>query len=191
MALDWPSVGLKDLESGQVRPAFLMRIETDPVIRIWSGVGALTIGVDALETDADNLYQGVGELLGLPAVDQLVNGVAQRVEFTLSGDAVTAQVIRNKDVSLGFFIFDRDWQIAAPTAWLWFGVADSLVDAWDGGSGEIARSISLSVGSIFTARKRPGHAYFTDADQRRRSGDDAFFDQVAKYNAGSTKVWPA
>lgn len=200
MSLLWPDLGLAELQSGQLRPGFLMRLGTTPPTRIWCGIGGLTIAADAIELDAPNIYQGVGELLSLPAVSQLINGLAERIEYQLSGDVVTAEVaalarsdadaIRSASVFLGFLIFDRDWQIVSPTTWLWEGIADSLSDTWDGTSGEIQRSISLSVGSVMTGRKRPINSYCTDADQKRRSADDDFFDQINKYEAGATRAWP-
>ncbi len=33
-------------------------------------------------------------------------------------------------------------------------------------------------------------ADWSDADQKRRSSDDRFWEQAAIYNAGTTKPWP-
>jgi hypothetical protein len=51
------------------------------------------------------------------------------------------------------------------------------------------RKLSLSVGNIFTGRRRQNLSFFTDVDQRRRSSDDSFFSEVSKLQTGATKVW--
>jgi hypothetical protein len=49
------------------------------------------------------------------------------------------------------------------------------------------RTVSLSVGTDETGRSRAPIALFTDADQRRRSPTDAFFDHVAGITAGTSR----
>jgi hypothetical protein len=204
---DWPAVSIEMLRSGLVRGAILFRIATGlndspigPVIRLWAGIGEMTIDADTIEDDAGNLYQGLGLLGGIPAVSELINGLQERIAFSISGEGMTADIaaiasteaadIRGARCNLGFLIFDKDWQIASPTAWLWEGTADSLTISRDGDAESATRTITLSVGSLFTGRRRPQIAYFTDADQKRRSPDDDFFINVRGYSAKTTKVWP-
>jgi hypothetical protein len=196
----WSAPALAQLEGGGLRPGFLLRVASTPVIRLWAGVGDLAIDSDAVETQDGAIYAGSGALVGVPAISALVNGVAERADFTLSGTAITgplaslagseAELVRGAAVNLGFLVFDDNGQKLSPVAWLWDGEADVLRVARSGQDGQAVRSLTLSVGSIMTGRRRPGLAYFTDADQRRRSADDAFFDRVKIYSRGSTRVWP-
>jgi hypothetical protein len=196
----WSAPALAHLEGGGVRPGFLLRVASSPVIRLWTGIGPLQIDSDAIETDDGASYQGSGYLVNLPAVSALINGVAERADFTLAGTAIDGPIaalasaeagaIRGAAVNLGLLVFDDTWQKLSPVAWLWDGEADSLIVSRADQGGQATRSITLSVGSIMTGRRRPGIAYCTDADQRRRSADDAFFDRVKIYNRGSTRVWP-
>lgn len=201
MALDWSDVALAQLEGGAVRPGVLVRIATTPVIRLWTGVVRdLAIGADAVETTEGAIYQGMGKLTNVPAVNQLLNGQAERVDFTLSGAALTGEIaaiasteagdIRGADVNLGFLVFDANWQVISPTAWPWDGSADSLTVQRQGDAANPTRILKLSVGSLMTGRRRPSIAYWTDPDQKRRSPDDDFFDRVRQYSIQTTKVWP-
>lgn len=201
MSLGWDAPALAQLEGGSVRLGILLRIATDPVIRLWAGaVRDISIDADGIEDTDGAVYQSMGLLTDIPTVNQLLNGQAERVEFALSGVAVTGEIaaiasteaadIRGVAVNLGFLVFDANWQIASPTAWPWDGEADSLTVERQGDASSAVRRLKLSVGSLMTGRRRARNAYWTDADQKRRSADDDFFDQVRTYWAGTTKVWP-
>ena len=135
----------------------------------------------------------------VPAFDQLVNGVAQRVEFSLSGvdqtiaelaDADAAEV-RSKRVNVGLQFLDEDWQSLADIIWVWEGEADVIRKSSTSTPGfQRQYTITLSVGSLTTGRRRPDLSYFTGAQQRRRSPDDAFCDRTGLYSQGSEIKWP-
>ncbi len=201
MALGWDPVALAQIEGGAVRPAILLRIATDPVIRLWVGaVRDLALPADNIETTEGAIYQSMGLLTELPVFAALLNGQAERVEFGLSGAGVTGEIaaiasteagdIRRVAVNVGWFAFDSQWRKITPVDWRWQGTADSLSIDRRGDAINATRVIRLSAGSIFTWRRRPAIAYFTDPDQRRRSADDAFLSEVRRYSAQSTKVWP-
>lgn len=200
MALGWDLAAQAQLGSGLVRPAFLFRLATDPVVRLWAGAGDLAIGEDNIEDVDQAIYTGMGELLNPPEFDQLINGVAERVEFVLAGAAVDGTVaalassaadsVRGCEVWLGFLAFDERFQILSPTAWLGQWTADSLKVNRVSEGGEVQRTISLSCGNAMTGRRKAANAYWSGPDQRRRSADDAFCDRAKVYNAGSTKSWP-
>lgn len=197
--LSWSDAAQLQLAGGTVRPCFFVRVESAPIIRVWSGIGDIALEADSIETTGGE-YLGFGELTSLPQITQLINGQADRVEFGLAGAAVSRDVVRlaseeadsvrNAPVHLGFAVLGADLQLASPVAWIWHGEADSLTCSRDDGQGQPVRSISLSVGSIFTRRRRPGISFWTPHDQRERSSDDAFCDRVPAYSAGITKTWP-
>lgn len=173
----------------ELRESFLFRLECDPPAYLWSGVGDLIVEGDT--------YLGGGELLsGLPEIQQLVNGTASRVDFTASGvDAETIRLAREDRASvdgalvrIGTVPMNADWQIIGPVDWEWEGIADVVtVDRSATETGEVIRSISLSVGSADTSRSRSQLTLYTDADQRRRSQDDAFFSHVGGITAGTSR----
>jgi hypothetical protein len=136
----------------------------------------------------------------VPALNQLINGQAGRVDFQLSGVALTGEAaalastsaadIRGALVNVGFFAFDANWQIGTPVLWPWQGEADSLTIERQGDAKTATRTMKFSVGTALTGRRRPFVNYFTDSDQRQRSADDAFFSEIRGYSGQSTKIWP-
>lgn len=185
-------------EMGAVRYAlfFLLLTKTGPV-RAWTGVGDYDLATADID-GATGLYQGIGLVGDIPAIRQLIGGVAERVDFTLNGaDDQTMRLadrdaadVRGAEVQVGIVFFDDDWQPVDDVAWLWAGKADVPSVSRSGDGEQVVRSVTLSVGSAFTDRTRPRLSYLTDADQRRRSPDDAFCSRVAAYGIDSTIVWP-
>lgn len=178
----------------------LLRIASDPVIRLWSGqVRDLPIPAGGPETTDGAIYQSHGQLGGLPTLSSAINGDAERIEFAMSGVEITGEIaalatdgateIRGKAVDLGLVLFDADWQIIPPVFWLWSGTADSVTVSRTGSVDNPSRTIKLSAGNVFTGRKRSNLSFYTDIDQRRRSADDAFFSETAKLYPGTTKAW--
>lgn len=169
------------------------RLATDPVVRLWAGVGDFELGVDTVETEGGT-YKGVGVLQDIPAVQQLINGLADRLSFTLSG--VTPEVlrlaeedaaeVRGAQVNLGFVRLDGETlDPVGSIYWLWEGEADVAPVSRQGD----VRTIAISVATIHTDRKRPSVDTYSPVVQRRRSPTDAFCDFVPLYNQGSTKKW--
>ena len=182
----------------ELREAFLFRLECDPPAYLWSGVGDLFVPADALV--GDTTYLGGGEWVDLPEIQQLINGTADRVEFTVSGvDEETLRLalddratVSGSIVRIGTIPMDENWQVAGAPDWEWEGVADIVtVESSTGEGGDRTRSITLSVGSSDTARSRAQLTFFTDADQRRRFPTDAFFSHVARITSGSTRRFGA
>jgi hypothetical protein len=176
---------------------FLLHAASGPV-RAWLGVGDYDLPAD--DTDlTGGRYLGIGLVGDVPALTQLVGGLAERVEFTLNGadptmlDLVDANAseVRKAPLNVGVLFFDEQWQPADAIAWLWEGTADVPSVDRAVSATEIIRRATLSVGSAFTDRTRPQLGFFTDADQQRRSPGDTFCSRVSKYSVESTIVWPA
>jgi hypothetical protein len=121
------------------------------------------------------------------------------VTFGLSGVDATimqmadseAEAIRNKTIHIGLAPLDADLQIIGTVLWIRAYEVDVLtVDKTSDKDGKITRTVSLSVGSAFTGRRRPLLSTFTDADQKRRSADDRFCERTPYYSQGTLKTWP-
>ncbi|ADL00704.1 hypothetical protein [Brevundimonas subvibrioides] len=176
---------------------FYMEAASGPV-RAWLGVGDYPLPADDVDT-VGGTYLGIGLVGDIPALSQLVGGLAERVQFTLNGaDEQTlsladgsAEEVRNAPVHVGIVFFGTDWQAVDPVAWLWNGTADVPAVDRQASEEQITRRVSLSVGSAFTDRTRPQLSYYTDADQRRRSPTDTFCTRVSRYTVESTITWPA
>lgn len=179
-----------------MRESFAIRIETDPVARLWGGVGDLIVPPDIVESEAA-LYLGAGELLNAPDFDQGINYTAERIEIQLSGvssrmvalaleDAATIRGARLHFVSLRF---DDQWQLEEVEYEAVFRADKITVGSQDGEDGNRSRTITLSIGTEDTNRNRAPMAYFTDQDQRRRSPNDAIFSNVSGINQGTSRTF--
>lgn len=167
---------------------YLFRLEADPPAYVSSAVGDLDVPGDNLVGPAITRYRGIGTLTGIPTLQNLINGVADRAEFTLSGvDAIALRYAReDKDsipgsiVRIGSVPIGRDGQVSGPVDWEWEGIADTISQSSQGQeSGKRTRSITISVGTATVSRSTASLSSFTDADQRKRSADDAFFSYIA------------
>ena len=194
MIADWTAPERARLKGETVRMALLFRMETDPVERVWSGIGDFTIPPDLIEPSGAT-YSGIGQMISVPSFQQLINGQAERLEFEIASvsqeivalarsEAITVQ---GAPVQLGFCVLDEGLQQITPTAWIWDGVADVVTPK---AQGDI-RTITLSVGSLFTGRRRGSLSYWTDAQQQQRSPGDKACSNVAGYTAETTKRFRA
>lgn len=192
---------LAALESGKQRIGVFFRLETDPVVRLWLGFGKINPGVNAYDLTGA-VYRGFGEIQNIPAFNQLINGKAERVEFTISGvsgEILTiasggdAQQVKGKRVAVGFALMGGDWALLGAVKWCANYTADYLSiqqAATDDPMNPIVRTISLSCGSLLTARRRPSFSYFTDQDQQARFPGDRFCERTPAYANGFNKTWP-
>lgn len=182
---------------GEYRESYLMKIDhPDEPARIWSGVGKLEIPADIVES-ATATYLGAGALLDVPTFRQLINGVAERLEFTVSGvneDTLRlaledAPGVKNAAIYIGRIDFDEDWQQIGPVEWEATFRADTLTVESQAEGGVRMRTIKLSAGTDDTGRSYAPTSFFTDADQRLRSPDDRVFDHVSGITRGKSRVF--
>lgn len=176
----------------------LVRIGTPTIIRVWAGqVRTIAIPSGGAEDTDGAAYLSMGLLTDYPQLSAAMNGEMDRFDLFVSGAAITGEIaalaqsnaadIRGATVDFGFILFDEDWQLIDPVFWMGSGTADSLsVQRSPDGT---TRKLALSVGNVFTGRRRPNNVFFTDIDQKRRSPDDNFFSETSKLYSGATKVW--
>ena len=182
---------------GLYRESFIFRIATDPPALFWTGEGDLEVPADAVVGVDPVIVQGGADLINIPDLTQLINGLAERVEFVVSG--VSEQTIEfaqdeadqvpGARVDIGRIDFDEDYQQAGDVEWEWSGEARKLAVSSEVSQEGRTRSITLTVSAGDTTRSRSPLAFFTDADQRRRSADDDVFSHVALINSGTSRRW--
>lgn len=192
---------LAALQSGSQRLAVFFRLDTDPAVRLWLGFGNIEPGVNVYDATGA-VYQGFGELANIPAFNQLLNGTAARVDFTLSGvsgevlaiaAAGDADEVKGKRAAVGFGLMDKSWALLGEVHWCVSYVADYLsISQQPSGDATtpVVRTLALSCGTRFTGRRRPAFSYFSDQDQQGRFPGDAFCQQVGQYANGFNKNWP-
>lgn len=186
------------IDGSLIRASYLLYVDSTPPVRAWTGVGPIQVDPWGQDTTGGT-YLGVGLLGGVPALAQLVNGTAARLDLSLSGvdstiiDLATggSDDIRMKPVSVGLIFMGEDWQPLSTPLCVFVGDSDVIRFASQSSpNGERSREVTLSIGSVLTGRRRPNYSYWTRAGQRARSGDDAFCDRVAGYNVDSELKWP-
>jgi hypothetical protein len=192
---------LAALELGRQRIGVFFRLEADPVVRLWLGFGKIEPGVNAYDLSGA-VYRGFGEIQDVPAFKQLVNGKAERVEFTVSGvsgeilgiaSGGDSEQVKGKRVAVGFAVMNAQWALLGAVKWGANYTADYLSIAQavtDDPLQPIVRSVTLSCGTIMTGRRRPSSSYFTDQDQQARHPGDRFCERTPSYATGFNKAWP-
>lgn len=187
------------LRGGSVREGVFFRLDWEPTpIRLWLGIGNCRVASNALDEDGAT-YRGLGELVEVPILQQLINGVAARVTFRVSGISEQTSVVASTELpdvqgrlcAMGICLFGSDWRQLGVPKWLFRGIADfSTVNQEAGEDGGFVRSIELSVGTLFTGRRRRGLSYLTDRDQQLRHPGDKICERTVLYSSEVTKVWP-
>jgi len=181
-----------------VRLGVFWRLATTPRVRLWSGVGDFALPADLIDIEG-GAYIGKGSLVDIPTLDQLVNGVAARFDFSISAVGQTelleladedAANVRGSAINIGLLPFDAAEQPVGAMVWVWEGEADIVtLDSRLEGDRRID-TMTISAGSLFTGRRRPTFRHYTDQEQRRRSADDRFCDRVTLYSTNYNKTWP-
>lgn len=176
------------------RESIIVRIDCDPPALLWSGLGLLPVPADAVVL-VDTFALGGGELVSIPDFQQLIGGTAERLDFVVSGvDENTVRLalkdapsVRGARVDVGTVQFDEAWQISSIEWEAVFEARSLSVSRPQSNGNAITRSITLTIVQGSTTRSRAKLAYFTDADQRRRSATDLVFSHVGGINAGTSR----
>ena len=179
------------------RVGVFFRLEITPVARLWLGVGACLAGIDATDGSGAT-YSGLGEVLDVPRFQQLINGAAERVEFSLSGvsPAVLALAASGSDevkqapMLVGVGLFDSTWALIEQPTWIRRYVVDYLAVSVEATEAGIMRAVKLSCRSFMTGRRRPSVSLFSDDDQQTLSPGDLFCERTVLYTATTQKIWP-
>lgn len=172
------------------RESLLLYIDCPDPLLAWSGLGWLDLPADDV-LPAGGRALGGGALLQLPDFQQIINGIAERLEAGVSGvDPETlalaiseAAGVKGADVRIGRATFDADWQLVS-TEWIGLFRADKLTT---NRTADQQRTITLSIGTEDTGRSTAPIAMFTPADQRRRSPTDRMFDLVPSIQQGTSR----
>jgi hypothetical protein len=192
---------LAALESGIHNIGVFFRLDVSPTVRIWLGFGDIKPGLNVLDGDGA-VYRGFGAIQNVPSFRQMINGQAERVEFTLSGvdedilriaSRDDAEQVKGKRTSVGYALMSNSWNLLGPVRWPANYYADflSIRQAATGDPMQpIVRTISLSCGTLLTARRRPFYSFFSDIDQKARFAWDKFCERVSVYANGFIKTWP-
>jgi len=176
------------------RVSILFRMECDPPVYLWSGVGTLVTAADALDPSGA-IWSGAGELVSVPTLKQLINGEADRIEVKFSGVSPNTIRLAHEDrasvrgapANIGLIEFGEDWQPLGPIKWQWSGRGGVIITESTQVDSGRQWSVSLSMASADTLLSNPRLTFFTAADQAKRSPTDQFCSHVGGISAGTTR----
>lgn len=179
------------------RIGIFFRLDISPPFRFWLGIGDCSATFDATDGSGAT-YSGLGEILDVPPFQQLINGVADRVQFRLSyvsSDVAAlasseADAVKGTALRVGLGVFGGDWQLIENPVWLKSFTVDFLSIERDQSGDQAVWTVSLSARSLFTGRRRPGLSFFTNDDQKARYPTDRFCERVSIYSVDAQKPWP-
>lgn len=193
-----PSAVTESLRTSTSLAVFL-RVETDPALHLYFGVGDMPVGFDSIDPSG-TIYQGGGRLQGIPSLEILVNGKSSAINFSVSGvdPATGAKMIdsipdvRGKLVQVGLTTLDKYHQPVSNVVPIWTGIASHLEDGQapvkEGENPTV--SLSLAVVGGENTRSRPSRSLWSDAMQRSKYPTDAFCKNTGAYARGIQPVWP-
>ena len=175
--------------------SYVFRMECDPPVYLWTGYGPLETPADDFDVSGAS-WTGAGEIISIPAIRQLINGVAERISVPFSG--VSAEALRmaiedrvsvkDAPAMIGRVTFDDDWQIVDGIEWQWIGRGGVITtESVQGQNGQRQWNVSISFASGDVYRGNPNIIYYSMTEQQRRSSDDLFCSHVASINYGVTR----
>ena len=180
--------------------AVFFRLGLTPPLRVWCGINDIPIRIEAVEAEGAE-YIGAGQLLNVPDLEVLVNGMADRVEFFVPGVspeaanrvAAGAPAVLGLDVHVGLATLDERYQPVTQIIPVWTGKADMWAMRQEATSDVTAvptRTLVLSVGTGPTGRSRPRRTTYSDAQQKLLYPTDDFCQRASRYTQLYQVIWP-
>ena len=164
------------LDEGRITQHACMEIESDPIIRVWSGYGSLTVGGDA--------YTGIGASNLAPAFTSQIGQGAEPVTLTLSGidptwiPTVLETDMRGRFVRLTSLLFDEHGTELLETVEEFFGTVDTITTSLTPGEDGDA-SVIFGIESEARGAGRSGGRLAAGPDQRLIDADDGSMDAMS------------
>lgn len=174
----------------------LVRVETDPPVRLSTAFGDFPVPANALDA-GEEIYESLGAIEALPVLQQLLNGTADRVALNVSGVPAEIAALAEADapnvfgaaVNIGIVELNDNWAIAGGPFWFCDLTADKLTvaQAMDDAGNESHR-IAISAGSANAIRSRGDFEMWTHAQHQQRHPGDQFLSLAPTGEA--QKRWP-
>lgn len=193
--MEFTDAEIRALEADIVRLGIFFWADTQPPIRVWLGNGRIDPGKNTIDQPNGAEYRGMGELVNVPAFQELLGTRAERVDFELAGvtqkimDVAVGEAddVRDRDCALGVAVMDSGWGIVETVRWIRRYTADVLAVDQDSSASGIFRKVILSVASALAGRWRPALAYYVPHEQ---PADDFYCNLTPNYRQEYIKRWP-
>lgn len=185
---------------GNTNLGIFIRVGTTPALHLAFGVNDVPITVPVLDSSGTT-YIGAGRFVDVPSLETLINGLADKVSFSLSGiDPTfanqlldTAPEVLGALVTVGIAPLDDRWQPLSQIIGLWSGTADFLAQEMkpepDPTKSRV-QTISLTCSTGDVSRAFPNLLTYSDLTQKTMYPTDRFFERVSRYVQGLLVSWP-
>lgn len=141
------------------------------------------------------------QLMNIPDLELLINGIADRVDFYLSGTdptfiatiAAAAPDVLGAQAIVGVAPLDVRYQPQTQIIGVWTGSADLMKMSGRPGKDPTqpgTQTIAVSCGTGDTSRARPRLTAFSQPQQHLLSPTDNFFSQINRYVQQFVVSWP-
>jgi hypothetical protein len=177
-----------------------LRLDTDDPMRVWLGINDIPAGIDSIDPSTSERYVGGGVLREVPSLEAVINGIADRADFQISGidPATAAKVdfdaldVRGRDFHVGVTTLDEDHQPMSSIISLITGRASYLTEASPPVTGIDNPSVTmgLSVGFGITTRDRQSQVLWSPVHHKAEHPGDLLCDGVSRLERGVAPVWP-
>lgn len=191
-----------NLDGGTGSIGYFYRVLGDGLtLRLFFGINTVMYGfVNAPGGDdpADAKYRGAGRILDIPDFDGLLNGIAETVEWSISGipqemTEYLAEIpnVEGASVLLGYCPMDHRGQPRMRIVPEWSGIADFVsYDIAPVKEGEQRRfKLALTTHTGDETRRTPMRSAFTQSEQQIEHPEDEFFFRAHLYNQSRIKIW--
>lgn len=185
---------------GDYNLGVFIRVGLASPLRLAFGVNDVAITVPVVDPGG-TVYLGAGIFLDIPQLEILLNGLADKVSFSLSGispevanellDSTTE--VLGAPVMVGLAPLDAQWQPLSQIVPMWTGTADymscQMQAERDPGKSRVY-SVTLMTVAGDTSRSSADLTTYSDQTQKRLYPTDRFFERVKNYFLGITVTWP-
>lgn len=193
----FPDAVIESMQGSHLLGIFL-HVATEPPLHVWFGVEDIMAGIDSVDATG-TAYLGGGALIGVPTLEVLVNGQADRIELTISGIEPdtgakivdTIPPVRGADVYMGLTTLNDYYQPMSSIVPVWNGTASHVAENSPPvrGMENPTLTLALAVASGETARSRPARSLWSSAHQKDISATDLFCDGTARLANGVDPTW--
>lgn len=191
---------LATMREHDARRSIFLHLETETPLAVWSGVGSIAAQIRDV-TIGDVTFRGGALLTGMDTIRQIINGAAERIDFTLPGvDAQAAALIeegaeqvQGKLLHIGLAFFDEGWNLVTKIIPVGRCTADTVsYNLNRQASREQPRTADVSLSCHYgeVDRSRARQVYWTAAHQRLVDPLDKSCNYVYSLQKDHTLKWP-
>lgn len=190
-----PGAGRISLADNVNRGIFF-RLALPVPFRVWSGRPKIRVAANDLDAEAE-VYTGIGSPTGVPELDRMFNGEAQRCTITIPGlSRPAASIIESSFADLthhgvqarfGHLRYDRLWRPTQAVRWIWDGILDEVTCEVVAEEERQVWTVELSLATALVDANRPPLRFWTP---QNATAGDLGFNYVPGLNDGTTRIWP-